>query len=233
VKRRPSALRAPAVAAALALALVAEVSQARADNLATYKLTSAVDIPAATTSSTDPQVVLNVTPPGAIAPLQTGVDSSGNPIYAQPLQPLASSTGINPDLGNVAIFLKPPPGTPNTGTQQLGLSFFGNGLKSLSNGGELDFTLSVDKALGTPVLTPTDPNIKVAALNLSSTTSPTTNPSIGGTTGTTTTTTTTTSSAPGATTAVIPEPVSVVMWTAVVGTLALRARTLRRRRTAN
>ncbi len=229
MKRRPSVLWAPAIAAALAM--ISQGSQANADTLATYKLTSSVDIPAASSSSTDPQVILNVTPPGAIAPLQTGVDSSGNPIYAQPLQPLASSTGINSDLGNVAIFLKPPPGTSNTGTQQLGLSFFGSGLKSLSNGGQLDFTLSVDKALGTPILTPTDPKIHVAALDLSSTTGSST----GTTTGTTTsgsTSGTTTTTTPPVTTAQIPEPMSVVLWSAVMGGFALRANAYRRRKPA-
>ena len=228
VKRRPSVLWAPAVAAALAL--TAQVTLARADSLPTYRLTSSVDLPAASTSSTDPQVIINVTPPGAISPVQTGVDTSGNTIYAQPLQPLASSTGINSDLGNVAIFLKPPPGTPGTGTQQLGLSFFGSGLKSLSNGGELDFTLSVDKALGTPVLTPTDPKIHIAQLDLASTTGSTTSSTVTSTTtsnkGTTATTT------PGTSTQSIPEPISVVLWAAVAGVLAIRAHTYRRRQSA-
>ena len=227
MKRRPSVLRVPAVA--VALFLISPVSQGRADTLATYKLTSSVDIPAASTSSTDPQVILNVTPPGAISPLKTGVDASGNPIYAQPLQPLASSTGINSDLGNVAIFLKPPPGTPGTGSQQLGLSFFGSGLKSLSNGGELDFTLSVDKALGTPILTPTDPKIHVAAMDLSSTTGSTTTTTTTTTTPTTGTTLATNTSTPPVSTAVIPEPMSVVLWAAVVGGLALRAKAYRQR----
>jgi hypothetical protein len=99
----------------------------------TYELTSSVDIPAAqnSTSSTapQPQVVLDIAPPGAVVALQTGTDSSNNPIFAQPLTPLASSAGVDSDLSNVAVFLKPPPGTSNSGSQELGLSFFGEGLK--------------------------------------------------------------------------------------------------------
>ena len=230
MKRRPSVLWVPAVAAALAL--TAQVSGARADSLPTYRLTSSVDLPAASTTSTDPQVIINVTPPGAISPVQTGVDASGNTIYAQPLQPLASSTGINSDLGNVAIFLKPPPGTPGTGTQQLGLSFFGSGLKSISNGGELDFTLSVDKALGTPVLTPTDPKIHIAQLDLASSTGSTTSSTVTSNTTSNQGTTTTATATPGVTTATIPEPVSIVLWAAVAGALAIRAHAYRRRHSA-
>ena len=230
MKHCPSALWVPAVAAALVL--TAQASTARADNLpATYRLTSSVNLPAADSSSTDPQVIINVLPPGAVSPVQTGVDKTGNAVYDQPLQPLASSAGISSDLGNVAIFLKPPPGTATAGSQQLGLSFFGDGLKSANNGGHLDFTLSVDKALGSPLLKPTDPKIQIAQLDLSSTTGSSTTKASDSSTSTKSSSTTTTQ-APGLTTATIPEPVSVVLWAAVLGTFAFRANTHRRRKTA-
>lgn len=193
----------------------------------TYELTSSVDIPAAQSSSSStpqPQVVLNIAPPGAVVALQTGVDSSGNPIYAQPLTPLASSAGLSADLSNVAVFLKPPPGTSSSGSQELGLSFFGSGLKSAVNGGHLDFTLSVDKTLAAPVLTSASPTISVALLS-SAPSSSTTN------VGTTTTTTTTTSTPATTTTTTIPEPVSLALWStvALAGLVQARARARRRR----
>ena len=233
MKRRPSVLWVPAVAAALALA--AQVSVVRADNLPTYRLTSSVDLPgvaaptAATLANPDPQVVINVLPPGAVSPVQTGVDAAGNPMYDLPLHTLASSAGIDPNFDNLGIFLKPPPGTPNSGSQQLGL-IFSEGLKSATNGGHLDFSLSVDKALGTPLLKATDPNIHIAQLDLASTTGSTTSSTVASTTTSNKGTTTTT--APSATTATIPEPVSVVIWAAVAAALAIRAHAYRRRHSA-
>lgn len=231
-----------ASAAAVVLAFLASASPAIAGAITTgattnpsdlttytYELTSSVDIPAAQAPSSSnatpqPQVVLNIAPPGAVVALQTGVDSQGNPIYAQPLTPLASSAGLSPDLSNVAVFLKPPPGTSSSGSQQLGLSFFGSGLLSAVNGGHLDFTLSVDKTLAAPVLTSTDPTISVALLS-SAPSSSTTN------VGTTTTTTSTSTPDSNTTTTTIPEPVSLALWStvALAGLVQARARALRRR----
>jgi hypothetical protein len=195
----------------------------------TYELTSSVDIPAAqnSTSSTapQPQVVLDIAPPGAVVALQTGTDSSNNPIFAQPLTPLASSAGVDSDLSNVAVFLKPPPGTSNSGSQELGLSFFGEGLKSAVNGGHLDFSLSVDKTLAAPVLTSPDPTISVAMLSSAPSSTTTTVAT------TTPTTTTTAPDASSVSTAIIPEPVSLALWStvALAGLVQARVRAGRRR----
>ncbi len=230
-----------ALAAAAVLAFLASTSPAVAGAITTgattdptalttftYELTSSVDIPAAqnaTSSSTTPapQVVLNIAPPGAVVALQTGKDSSGNPIFAQPLTPLSTSAGLDPDLSNVAVFLKPPPGTTNSGSQELGLSFFGQGLLSAVNGGHLDFSLSVDKSLAAPVLTSPDPTISVALLSSAPSTT---------TTNTATTTTTTTTTPPDSssvTPALIPEPVSLALWSTVALAGLIQVRRTRRR----
>jgi hypothetical protein len=216
----------PAVAGAITTGATTNASDLTAY---TYELTSSVDIPAAqnstSTTNPEPQVVLSIAPPGAVVALRTGTDSSNNAIFAQPLTPLASSAGLDPDLSNVAVFLKPPPGTSNSGSQELGLSFFGAGLKSAVNGGHLDFTLSVDKTLAAPVLTSTDPTVSVAMLSSAPSKATTT---VATTTPPPQTTTPDTNAAP---TATIPEPISLALWStvALAGLVQARVRAVRRR----
>ena len=214
MNRRPNVLAASAMAAALVLA--PGLSPLRAagivGGLANYRLTSSADIPTASSGDSGPQVVARVVPPGSVVPAKQTDGSE-----ASPLTILKSSTGFDPAQLIVALKdnLANPAGTPE---QLFGLSFFGNGF---SKGGQLDFSLSLDKALTTPpALESLTPGISIVALQ-------TADPK------TTTTTTTTTSTATAAAAAVVqtqgPEPMSVVLWSAIGGALALRARKVRRR----
>jgi hypothetical protein len=206
---------------AVAVALAARTTPARADGIsggstavATYRLTSAGGLPAADSSSSAPQVVASVTPVDSVVP-PTGSDGS----QLSPLTILNTSSGFDPS--QVIVALKDTVSNAGSPEQLFGLSFGAGGLKP---GGEVDFTLSVAKSLTTPpVLQSLTPGITISTL---------------GSTNSTTTSTSTPSSAPqtstnSGSTLSIPEPMSVVLWSALAGAGLLRARAIKSRRRAS
>jgi hypothetical protein len=201
-----------AVAATLAVALVGglagRTTSARADAVSTgtvnYELTSDTNIAPPSDAGSGPQVIFNVLPPGAIVP-PTGAD--GKP--GSPLTILDSSSGFDQD--HLIVALKNVPGSDGNPDQQLfGLSFLGQGLASAANGGKLDFSLSVDSTLGTPTLTSDTPGIHVA--ELPPPTPPVTSPE----TQVTATSAPPPRQPPGSADAIVPEPMSVALWSVLL-----------------
>ena len=220
MNRRSLVLMATAVAFALVLAAL--TSPARADSItpntpgtASYRLTSSAAITAPDPNASAPQVVAKIVPPGTVIPPTQADGTQGSPLTI-----LNSSTGF--DQSQLIVALKDEVTNAGTSPDQLfGLSFFGSGFQK---DGKLDFSLNVDKTLTTPpTLQSLTPGISIVALQ---TTSPTSSTSTTTTT-TTTTPTVTTNATPGGTQ--VPEPMSVLLWSAVVGAGLLRAKGLRRR----
>jgi hypothetical protein len=204
VKRRPITLLAAAAVAA-ALVSASWPAAARANGIvggtASYRLTTTQDIPVPDPNANAPQVVAAVVPPGTVVPPTQSDGTAGSPLTI-----LKSSTGF--DQSQLIVALKD--GTTTSGaTQQLfGLSFFGNGF---SRNGQLDFSLNLGNSVTTaPQLQSLTPGVTIAALD------------------TTSSTTTTSTSTPVVQNSV-PEPMSVVLWSAVAGMGLLRARRVRRR----
>ena len=134
------------------------------------------------------------------------------------VQPLNASTSplaiVNGSLGfdqsNLQVFLSPPDAT----TQGLALQFANGGLKP---GGVLNFKVSLDPGTTSmipPILTlqPPDADLSSTAPNLMTYTPAFAN------------------AAPGSSSANTPEPVSLVLWSALAGAGLLRARAFRRSR---
>ena len=166
-----------------------------------------------------PQVVALVEPAGGVV-----TPPSSSP--SGPLTVLSGSQGFNQSLVYDYLASKDQNGNPlkdqnGNPLQALGLSFYGQGLASLANGGILKFSLDVTNPNSPPQLVPQSNDIKIA-LQTSSTTGST------GTTGTD-------NNGSGGTqigTANIPEPLSVLVWSAMAGAGLLRARIWRKRRPA-
>ena len=170
-----------------------------------YRLTSSQDIPAPPTNATSPQVVANVLPPGAVVP-PTQADGT----QLSPLTILNTSTGF--DSNQLIVALKDNAANATAGTpasQLFGLSFFGNGFTSAN--GHLDFALSTDPNLSKPpVLQSVTPGVTISSIPNPTLPPPPTS------SGTLT---------PSVST---PEPLSVTLWSAVVGLGLIRARRMRR-----
>jgi hypothetical protein len=189
------------------LGLAGWTVSANAAGLITYQLvnTSNASAPAVT------EVVASIIPPGSIAPTSPDVS---------PLSILPGSSGF--DANNLKVLLGD--GTSPTGDplQALALDFGSGGFAS---GGVLNFSLSIDgnfKGLTPQLILPPG----TSGLRLSPYTPPPTNPTggpgggpiAGGTTN-------------GGTTQV-PEPLSVVLWSAVAGAALMRSRVFRRAKQA-
>ena len=214
MKRRPTVLAATAVAAALVLIPRLE---ARADSISTasYRLTTNADIAAADQNAGGPQVIAKIVPPGTVVPpkLADGTDGS-------PLTILKTSTGFDQNQLIVALKDNVTNAGGSTPEQLFGLSFFGSGF---SKAGQLDFSLNLGKSVTTPpTLESMTPGVSIAALQ------------------TAVPITTTTPSAPTkpvtppstVTSAQVPEPMSVILWSAIAGAGLLRARAFRRSATS-
>jgi hypothetical protein len=208
------------LAAALAFGLGGLPKTTRADGLtnssntsntaavsADYTLTSSVALSAPSGPKPQagapnppaPQFTAVVEPVGIVPP------PSGS--TTGPLTILPGSSGF--DTSNLNVYLGNIPSDPNaTITQQaLGLSFYGQGLAA---GGVLNFSLSIDKSLANnpPQLQSLTPGISIRldGVTDNSSSSPVTaagNPP---------------------TSAQVPEPLSLVVWSALAGAVLLRAR---------
>lgn len=215
MKRRPTVLTATAVAAAFLLAM--RPAPASADGItpnasdsgmANYRLTTDTDIAAPADDAGGPQIIARVVPPGTVVPPKLADGSE-----ASPLSILKSSSGFNQDRLIVALKDNLTNLSAGESPEQLfGLSFFGDGFKK---GGQLDFSLSIGSSVKTPpTLESLTPGVSITALQ--TVTPPTDVPVL----------TPITNVAPGG--SQVPEPMSVLLWTAMTGIGVLRARGFRR-----
>jgi hypothetical protein len=167
-----------------------------------YTLTSASGLPAADPNAQEPQVVATVVPPGGVVPPPSTDGSSGG--SASPLTILPDSAGFD-QKGLLVLLRDSKPGEPPK--QEFGLSFFGQGLLPASQGGKLHFALSIDKALTSQppsFIAPAGISILPDAVPTPPTTDPTPTP-------------TTTDPTPTPPSSEIPEPMSLVLWSAMAG----------------
>ncbi len=182
-----------------------------------YSLTtsSTIGVPGANISG--PQVVALITPTGSVVPPTLSNGTQGSPLTVLP-----GSTGFDPS--QLIVLLRDATSSSGQPEQQLGLVFYGQGFQA---NGVLNFALSINSALASdpPVLQSLTPGITITA------DSPTT--------GTTTTGTTTagtsgngSSSSGSSANGIVnnPEPLSVILWSAVLVGVVARNRTLSRRK---
>ena len=170
-------------------------------------LVASTDLPPADPTSTVPQVVINVSPAGAIIPPTLSDGSLGSPLTVP-----ANSTGFDPSQLVVALLnTKDASGNPE---QELGLDFFGSGLKA---GTSIPLTLSIDSSLvsNPPQLSVLTPGFAFAPDSSSSSSSAT--PAIS--TGESSRSSETNSAAQ-----TIPEPLSLFLWSVIVVGVAARKR---------
>jgi len=161
-----------------------------------------------------PQVVALIEPVGSV-PAPPANSTAG------PLTILAGSSGFN--ASGVYDFLNTPKDANGNLLQPvaLGLSFYNNagqGLASLANGGILNFSLNVANQNAPPQLVSQTSGVSIALQTASSTSgSGATDTSSGG-------------GGTQVTTENIPEPLSVLVWSALAGAGLLRSRALRKSR---
>jgi hypothetical protein len=187
---------------------------------ATYRLTTSTTIPAPDANISGPQVVATVLPPGTVVPPTLSDGTQGSPLTVLP-----DSKGF--DAGHLVVALKD--GTSSTGQaqQMFGLVFFGQGLQP---GGVLHFALSIDKSLASnpPQLISQTPGVTITADPVAGTSA---NPSSGGSNSNNAGNSAGGNSGSGPETT-IPEPFSLVLWSAVVCGVAARRQLLKRSRRA-
>ncbi len=157
-----------------------------------------------------PQVVALVEPAGGV--VTPASSSPSGPLTVIP----SGSQGFNQSL--VYDYLASTTAQNGSPLQALGLSFYGQGLASLAKGGILNFSLDVANQNSPPQLVSQTPGVTIS-LQSSDTSS--------GSTSDTGTSTSTGSGTIG--TASIPEPLSVLIWSTLVGAGLLRARVWRKR----
>lgn len=180
---------------------------AQAAGLITYQLVNTSDASAAAVT----EVVASIIPPGSVSPTSPDVS---------PLSILPGSSGF--DANNLKVLLGD--GTSPTGDalQALALEF---GTQGFAPGGVLNFSLSLDgnyKGVSPQLILPPG----TSGLKLTAYTPPPTDPGGGPTGGSPTPDT------GGGGANQVPEPLSVVLWSAVAGAALLRARVFRRARQA-
>jgi hypothetical protein len=172
---------------------------------ATYRLTASSAIPVPDANIAGPQVVATILPTDSVVPPLLPDGTQGSPLTILP-----DSFGFDPT--HLVVALKD--GTTTVGHQEqlFGLIFYGQGLQP---GGMLHFSLSIDKPLANnpPQLVSQTPGISIT-LDPASTTGQ------GGGGGTNT----------GPTDQSIPEPLSLILWTAVLGVVVARSHMARRAR---
>ena len=162
------------------------------------------DVENVTPGVTLPQLEANVIPAGGIIPPIQSDGSQGSPLTIEP-----DSFGFDKDHLVVALNNNP---LENPTEQKFGLVFFNGGLAADNL---LHFSLSVDKALTTPpTLEITSPgSLQGVILKAEAVTPPTPTP-------------------PTEPSTTIPEPMSVLLWSAIAGLGLIRARGFRRAKLA-
>ena len=177
-----------------------------------YSLTasSTIGVPGANISG--PQVVALITPTGSVVPPTLSNGTQGSPLTVLP-----DSTGFN--ASQLVVALRDATSSTGQPEQQLGLVFYGQGLQA---GGVLHFALSINSALASdpPLLQSLTPGITITA---DSPTSTTTTSGVSGNSGS--------SSGSSTNNGVVnnPEPLSVILWSAVLVGVVARNRMLSRR----
>jgi hypothetical protein len=151
-----------------------------------------------------PQVVALIEPAGGVV---TPASSSS----VGPLTILAGSHGFN--ASGVFDYLATTKDTNGNPLQALGLSFYGQGLASGANGGILNFSLNVANQSTPPQLVSQTPGVTIALQPASDSSS-----------------NTKTGTGTSISVAETPEPLSVLVWSALAGAGLLRARGLRKPR---
>ena len=152
-----------------------------------------------------PQVVALIEPAGGVV-----TPPSSSPLG--PLTILSGSQGFN--ASGVYDYLASTKDANGNPLQAFGLSFYGQGLASLANGGILKFSLDVADQNAPPQLVSQTPGVSIALQPADSSTG----------TGGTNTGTGGGQSSPSET----PEPLSVLVWSALAGAGLLRSRILRK-----
>ncbi len=216
IRRCPAPLT--VLLATVVFGLGLQASPTRADQVGTadYSITFPNGLPAATgaipgsgsSNIAAPQVVLLVDPAG-------GVVAPSSSSTQGPLTILSGSSGF--DQSGVYDYLASSSDSNGQPLQALGLSFYGQGIAA---GGVLNFSLNVTNASSPPTLE--------WVTNGSQTMSPfAPNPAMG-TAATSTTTTGGSSSSSGDDPVPTPEPLSLLLWSALAGAGLLRMRAVRR-----
>ena len=177
-----------------------------------YRLTSSSAIPVPGANITAPQVVALISPTGGVVPPTLSDGTQGSPLTVLP-----DSTGLDPS--KLIVALNDSPSSSGQPEQQLGLVFYGQGFQA---GGVLHFALSVNSALASdpPVLQSLTPGIAITA---DSTTAAATTSGVSGNSD---------SSSGSSTNGIVnnPEPLSVILWSAVLVGVVARNRMLSRRK---
>jgi hypothetical protein len=161
------------------------------------------------TPSISPQVVALIEPAG-------GVVTPASSSTIGPLTILSGSQGFN--SSGVYDFLANTKDQNGNPLQALGLSFYGQGLASLAKGGILNFSLDVTNPSSPPQLISQTAGVTIALQSNDQST---------GTNGGTTPIGTNTG---GGQEREIPEPISILLWSALAGAWLLRTRGARRPR---
>lgn len=224
--RRPTAMAAAVAAVVLFLAVAPASASSYSSAYPYYDLTATADIPAASTTSTGPELIFTTAPGSIVAPTigdafssQTGGTLFG-PMFI-PNQAIVSAdgqthtTGSSVDLTKLVVAKKSIPASGSSPAEDLfGLALFGNGIKA---GDHIVFSLNVANAKNPPVLA-LDSSSPLTGVGISSafTLKPETTPPpvVAPVTGN------------------VPEPLSLAIWSSVIGVGMLRARVLRRRSAA-
>ena len=170
-----------------------------------YSLTTSSTIAVPGANISGPQVVALITPTGSVVPPTLSNGTQGSPLTVLP-----NSTGLDPS--QLVVALRDATSSSGQPEQQLGLVFYGQGFKA---GGVLNFALSINSALASdpPVLQSLTPGVTIA---LDPPT--TTNSGTGGGGGSS-----------GNSSNAIPEPLSVILWSALLVGVVARNRMLSRR----
>jgi hypothetical protein len=176
-----------------------------------YTLSSSISLPAPS-GSMPAQGAANLPTPqftAVIDPVSVVPPPSGSAMG--PLTILPGSSGFDPK--NLSVFLGSIPSDPNASiTQQaLGLSFYGQGL---ANGGVLNFALTIDKSLANnpPLLESLTPGISIKLDGVENSSSQPSSTNGNG------------SATPASGNGQVPEPLSLLVWSALAGAGLLRAR---------
>ncbi|MFO0889008.1 MAG: hypothetical protein U0790_07650 [Isosphaeraceae bacterium] len=172
---------------------------------ANYRLISSVDLPVPDASIQAPQVVASIAPPGGVVPPKQSDGTEGSPLTVLP-----DSHGFDPN--HLVVLLLDSKNDAGQPEQKFGLLFDGQGMKA---GGVLHFALSIDSALASnpPVLKAQTPGFEI----IPDTPDPVPPTTVDG---------------GGNGTPVqgnqIPEPLSLVLWSAAAVGIAARHRRTRR-----
>ena len=161
-------------------------------------------------------MVALITPPGGVVPPTLSNGTQGSPLTVLP-----GSTGFDPS--QLVVALDNAPSSTGQPQQELGLVFFGEGFQA---GGVLNFALSINSALASdpPVLQPLTQGITITADSPPAATTTAGASGHGGSSSGSSTNSVATSVVNN------PEPLSVILWSALLVGVVARNRMLSRRK---